>query len=502
MSRINRFANRFAHRYPRIASALGLVKSRRRPLVVLFMLASHVIGFIVSVRAVMDTRTSQGAIAWAVSLNTFPYVAVPAYLVFGDSHFDSYVAARRVGLVETRPVAQALIENLGSREASEGPLDTLEKLSKYASMPVLRGNRAELLVDGEEIFSALFEGIEAAETYVLVQFYIIRDDRLGGRLKELLIRKARSGVRVFLLFDGIGSMRLGSSYVAELRDAGVSVQAFLEHKGKANRYQLNFRNHRKLVIVDGVVAFVGGQNVGNEYVHEDAVHTPWRDLALSLRGPIVKFVQVPFVEDWHWATGELLEDLEWNVAAEAATAGADAVCIPTGPGDAVETCSMMFLTAIHDAQDRLWIASPYFVPDEQIVTALQMAALRGVDVRVLIPEESDNTLVHLSSYSYLEEMEAVGVAILRYRDGFLHRKALLVDDEVVAIGSANLDNRSFRLNFEVTIFVRDRAINADLADVFETDFASSRRAKLTDLTERSFPFRLAVRVARLMAPVQ
>jgi cardiolipin synthase len=304
------------------------------------------------------------------------------------------------------------------------------------------------------------------------------------------------------LYDGIGSLFLGKRYVAELRGAGVKVQAFLDYEGRANRYQLNFRNHRKLVVVDGKVAFIGGHNVGDEYVNEHPEHTPWRDLALRMRGPIVKFVQVPFVEDWHWATCELLEDLEWSVTAEARTAGVDAVCIPSGPGDAVETCSMMFLTAINDARERLWIASPYFVPDEQIVTALQMAALRGVDVRVLIPEESDNTLVHLSSYSYLAEMEAVGVAIMRYHDGFLHRKALLVDDDLVAIGSANLDNRSFRLNFEVTVFVRDQALNANLARVFETDFVSSRRARLTDLTERSFPFRLAVRVARLMAPLQ
>ena len=215
---------------------------------------------------------------------------------------------------------------------------------------------------------------------------------------------------------------------------------------------------------------------------------------------MVQCVQVSFVEDWHWAAGEPLR-LRWRPA-PAAARGHPVLCLPSGPADELETCTLFFIAAIGQARTRLWIASPYFVPDEQFVTALQLAALRGVDVRVLVPEHSDSLLVNLSGWSYVEALEQAGVAMYRYQDGFMHQKVTLIDDDWCTVGTANFDNRSFRLNFEVTMAVLDRGFATDVRGMLEDDFARSRRVRAADLKARSAVFRFAVRLARLSAPVQ
>ncbi|MAS92948.1 MAG: cardiolipin synthase [Verrucomicrobiales bacterium] len=501
--KIGNFVSGFSRKFPRTASFLGVLRRRRRPIRALLHVVFHAVGLVCSVFAVMQSRTEQGAVAWAISLNTVPIVAVPAWFVFGDSKLDSYTASRTAGLEKLRPYAESLVENLEGFESkgTDGSriCRTLEKL---ASMPMTRGNHVDLLVDGKNTFDSIFDAIEKAEEYILVQFYIVRDDELGGKLKDKLIEKAKEGVRVRLLVDNYGALGLPDRYFGELREAGVDANYFMELSGEANRFQLNFRNHRKLVVVDGKVGFVGGHNVGDEYLGYHPTLTPWRDSHIRMEGPVVKTLQIPFVEDWHWATGEVLEDLEWEITEDDLAGEMDALCLATGPADPMETCAMFFLTAINEAEDRVWIATPYFVPDDKIVTALQLAAVRGVDVRVLMPDLSDSRLVYLSSFSYLKELEQAGVKLYRYEKGFLHQKAVLIDDRISSIGSANFDNRSFRLNFEITGIVDDPAFNQDVAEMFETDFSNSRRAKSEDYTEEGFFFRLQVRLARLLAPIQ
>lgn len=493
----------FARHFPRTARFAGIIRSRRRPLFLLVGLVLHIIGFILSIEAVMQTRTAQGSVAWAMALNTVPAVAVPGWLIFGDSKLESYVTTRSAGLEKVRPVAERLIENLAAAEvpaATENP--TMKVLEKLASIPSMRGNDAKLLVDGKNTFTSIFEEIEKAEKYVLVQFYILRADATGGKLKDLLVRKAREGVKAYVLVDDIGSAQLPGSYIDELREAGIEARYFMDFSGEANRLQLNFRNHRKIVVVDGRVAFVGGHNVGDEYMGEHPSLTPWRDSHVRLTGPVVKAVQIPFVEDWHWATGDLLEELDWEIDRDAFTGNMEAVCLASGPADPVETCSMFFLTAINNAKQRLWIATPYFVPDAKMVTAIQLAAIRGVDVRIILPGMNDSELVNLSSYSYLKELDRTGVKLFRYQKGFLHQKVVLVDDEISCIGSANFDNRSFRLNFEVTAIVHDRGFNEEVAGMLEKDLADSIPTGAEDYEERSFFFRFKVRLARLLAPIQ
>jgi cardiolipin synthase len=451
--------------------------------------------------AVMQNRTAQGAIAWAVSLVTFPFVALPLYLVFGRSKFRGYVAARRSDNRDLKPI----VDRLGGfgpafQAAMSSGRENWRALEMLALMPFTHSNHARLLIDGKNTFDALFAGIDSARSYILAYYYILKDDEIGRLFQTRLIARAKAGVRVYLLYDEIGSVGLPGAYLEALREAGVHVRPFHSNKGRANRFQLNFRNHRKIVVVDGRTAFVGGLNVGEEYLKGTPKLGMWRDTHLQLEGPGVQCTQLVFLEDWYWAAHQIPE-LHW----EPQPAGAgdqDVLVLPTGPADELESCGLFFLEVINGARERLWIASPYFVPDRQIVSALQLAALRGADVRLMLPQKADHLLVYLSSFSYLEEAEKAGVKIYRYQPGFLHHKVLLVDDELAAVGTANLDNRSFRLNFEITIVVTDRGFAGEVEAMFREDLARCRQTHPRDLTERRFWFRLAVQVSRLLAPIQ
>jgi len=464
-------------------------------------IAVEVAGILTAVKAIMETRTAQGAIAWAVSLVALPWVAVPAYWVFGRTKFGGYVTARRAESLKTNAVARKLAEefDLQRMQTKAGRQEEL-LLERLAKLPFTAHNRAELLIDGAATFAAIFAAIAEAREYVLVQFYIIREDGLGGRLRDALIARAQAGVRCMVLFDEVGSGRL-RGYRAELVAAGVQVAHFNTTKGPANRLQLNFRNHRKIVVADGRVAFIGGHNVGDEYLGLNAKTGPWRDTHVQVEGPVVQCVQVAWLEDWLWATGETPPDLNWKpVGARGGCVGA--LCLPSGPADELETATLFFLHAIHSAKERLWIASPYFVPDEQFISALQLAALRGVDVRILIPEKPDSELVRLSAFSYLRETEAVGIKWFRYRRGFMHQKVMVVDDDYCTIGTGNFDNRSFRLNFEITMVFYEHAFAQQVAAMLTDDFTHSVPVRANELLEASYWFRLKVRVARLMAPIQ
>ena len=461
----------------------------------------YVSGIVLAVDAVMTVRTSQGSIAWIVSLLTFPYVAVPLYWVFGRSKYRGYIDARRTENKDMQPIIDGVVPELPAFVVHLGESRmNFRVMEELAAMPFTRYNEAELLLDGEQAFAAIFDEIESAREYVLVQFFIIKDDGLGREFQSALINKAKAGVRVYLLYDEIGCIRLPSSYLKELKNAGVDVSPFNTTKGARNRFQLNFRNHRKVVIVDGRTAYTGGLNVGDEYMGRSKTFGRWRDTKVRVRGPAVQAVQFAFVEDWYWATHRVPE-LNWSLA-RSEHSDKNVLVIPSGPSDDLETCGLFFVHAIHSARHRVWIASPYFVPDSKVVAALQIAAMRGVDVRILLPEKADHVLVWLSSFSYYNETEPYGVRLFRYQPGFLHQKAMLVDDEITAIGTANLDNRSFRLNFEIILMIVDEAFGARVKDMFEQDFAKSRMVEQGELEAKPVWFKLGVGIARLMAPIQ
>lgn len=474
-------------------------KSRKRYLVIGLFLG-HVTGFLSSLDALMSTRTAPGAIAWIVSLNAMPLVAVPAYWILGRSKFQGYVIGRREDdtlLYRNLNDSMLLVHRYRVMlPPDERQVQAIERLAK---MPLVGGNRVELLVDGETTFRSMFEGIATAKEYVLVQFYIVRDDDLGRELQHLLQTKAREGVTVHFLYDEIGSYRLPTSFLDALVDAGVRVHRFHSTRGSGNRFQLNFRNHRKIVVVDGRYGWVGGLNVGDEYLGRNPRVGLWRDTHLKMEGPATLCLQLSFVEDWHWATGAILA-LDWEPV-PATDSDVPVLLLPSGPADRFETASLMVQHAISSAHRRLWISSPYFVPDEGVLGALKLAALRGVDVRVLIPERPDNFLTHYAAYALVGPLLEAGVRIHRYTAGFLHAKTMLVDELASAVGTVNFDNRSFRLNFEITAWVMDEEFAREMEAMFEQDFARSRLMTVDEVSEKPWWFRAASRAAYLTAPV-
>jgi cardiolipin synthase len=477
------------------------LRQRKKTVVVTLLLIFEVLGILSAAHAVMNVRTPQGSIAWAVSLVTVPVAAVPAYWIFGRNKFQGYVLARRADADRfDEMVERAKLEFDRIEATTEWGSTALRGTERLARLPFTGGNDVELLIDGEATFDSILAGIDAAEDYVLVQFYIVRADDIGNALKERLIEAAERGVDVYFLYDEIGSLGLPATYVRELRDAGVNASPFHSRKGSGNRFQLNFRNHRKTVVVDGHSAWVGGHNVGDEYLSRDDQVGHWRDTHVRISGPGALGAQVAFVEDWYWAADEQPAGLNWDPA-PVPGASAQVLVIASGPADEIETASLLFTQAINIATRRLWIASPYFVPDDAIVQSLQLAALRGVDVRILIPEVSDNQFVKLAAYSYFDQVGAAGVEFYRYQDGFLHQKAMLIDDGVAAVGTANFDNRSFRLNFEITAIVAEPEFAAEVERMFEADFAASRLMGAQELESKSYLFRVGVRIARLAAPV-
>ncbi|MDF1740078.1 MAG: cardiolipin synthase [Verrucomicrobiales bacterium] len=504
-SALRKIFGRFSRRYPRTANFLGVLNRRKRPIRALIYFCLHIVGAIFSVEALMQSRTGQGAVAWILSLNFIPILAVPAWVAFGDSHLDNYTSVRKAGLEEIRPIAEALIENRNKNltEAADDEIPTnLVILEKLASLPVMRGNQAELLVDGKNTFESINKSISEAEKYILIQYYILRADETGTELKDRLIERARAGVEVRLLIDNYGSFGLPDAYLGEMLDAGIEVEQFMDLSGEANRFQLNFRNHRKIVVVDGKTGFVGGHNVGDEYIGKHPSLTPWRDSHMKLTGPVVKTLQVPFVEDWYWATRKIPQGLDWEISEEDFVGSMEALFLASGPADPLDTCALFFLTMINNATDRIWIATPYFVPNEKLVSALQLAAIRGVDVRVLMPGISDSRLVEMTSYSYLDELEKAGVKMFKYQEGFMHQKVVVVDDSISAIGSANFDNRSFHLNFEITGIVHDIGFNAEVAEMLKRDFGKSEPVMASAYAGKPFWYRVGVRLARLLAPIQ
>ena len=460
-------------------------------------------GLIASFHAVMQVRSERAAIAWGIGLLAMPAIALPVYAIFGRRKFGGYREAIGRALEEHETLITKARANMAPHylEGDQLPSPLCRSLEAINRYPFTSGNHLELLIDGQATFDAIAGAMAAAEEYILFQFFIIHDDELGRRMKDLLIERARAGVRVHFLYDEIGSIKLPQRYKRELREAGVEVDEFGTRRGRANRFQVNFRNHRKIVVVDGRVAFVGGHNVGDEYLGKSEKFGPWRDTHVQIDGPAVLQCQAVFLSDWYWATGKLPEVCIDPQVTDSASSPGGALIMPTGPALNLEVCQMALQAIINGATQRLWIASPYLVPDEATLTALKFAAKRGVDVRLMIPAIKDHLIVYLAGFSFFEEMEEAGIQLLRYDNGFMHQKVILVDDHLAGVGTVNLDNRSISLNFEITAFSLEDDFIGAVEQMLEEDFKFCTPATGADFHDRPLHFRIAVRIARLFSPI-
>jgi len=457
----------------------------------------YVLAAICAVREVMVSRTSQGSIAWLLSLALLPFPTVLIYFLVGWKHFDDYGLAQTRGSRLTRAQRSRGMPLIDETSNSDWPVQT-----QIAQLPFLRGNEASLLIDGQATFDSIFDGIDNAKSYLLVQFYIVRDDALGKVLADKLIARAKDGISVRLLYDDIGSYGLPKAYVDRLTAGGVKVSAFNRRHPFLRFYgptRINYRNHRKIVVADGEQAWVGGHNVGVEYLGQDARFGRWRDTQVHVRGPAALACALVFREDWQWATGE---ELPANLPDVVPTPGDQPVlAMPTGPADRLEDCAIAFTDVISRARKRIWIVSPYFVPDLDVRTALYAAVLRGVEVRVLLPEKPDHKLVWLASNAHTNAMVQHDVEVYRYTDGFLHEKVILIDDLIAGVGTVNFDNRSFAINFELTLWFTAAQMIADVEAMLTIDFTNARQTTMDDVAKIPLYERFIGQAAKLLSPV-
>jgi len=440
---------------------------------------------------VLQKREPVATLSWLFSLAALPYIGFAIYYLLGPQR----IHRQRLRRVRARAKLPPLPEGfLPSPEAIE-----LARLAQATTgLPPTSATRATLLIDGGTKYDALLRDVAAAQEHVHLEYYIFHPDRTGAALRDALVERARAGVKVRLLLDAVGSSKTARSFFQELLAAGGELAWF--HPSRVlqvwKRPWLNLRSHRKIVVIDGRIGYTGGINITDEE-DERLRADAYRDLHLRMEGNVVSSLQLVFIEDWAYATGQPPLTLS---APTPQRGHVPMQVLVSGPDSSWEAIHRAHVAAIHAARQRVWLATPYFVPGEAARMALTSAALGGLDVRLLVPRHSDSRLVTLAARSYFDELLTAGVKIYEYGPRMLHTKALLCDDDLAIVGSANFDHRSFRLNFEVSLMCGDAGLCAELATLLEHECAASTRVH----AERAHPLftvRLPEALARLVSPL-
>lgn len=452
----------------------------------------YLCGLIASIDAIWNGRTSQGTLAWVTTLTFIPFIALPLYLLFGSPKFHGYKKVRKASdkTLQYLQSQQALFDHASPCKQKSDSITPLEALAR---LPQSEKNDVHLLINGEQTFANIFLAIKEAQHFILIQFYIVNDDKLGRRLQKALIDKANQGIKICFLCDQIGSSGLNQSFLKDMEKAGIKCSRF-NSPTLNRRLQINFRNHKKLLIIDGETCFIGGHNVGDEYLGRDPGVGLWRDTHLQIDGPATLAAQLSFTEDWYWANNEML-NLNWQ--AYHSEKSTKALIIASGPADQIESMSLSFVHLIVSAKKRIWLATPYFVPDLKVMGALQLAALKGIDIRILLPEKTDSLIIDLAMRNYVNELSKLGIVFLKYQIGFMHQKVMLIDTSFSFIGSANLDNRSLRLNFELNAVIESGSFACEVETMLQSDFDCS----MPYSTDSNFLLTLSSKAARLLSPI-
>lgn len=408
-------------------------------------------GAVLVARVLTERRASQSTFAWLLAIVLIPYVGVPLYLVFGGRKLR-----RRASL------KAPLYPPLTAPEVSDGTFSRM--LCSLGAPPPREGNRVDLLPTGESAYAAVLELIESARHSIAVSTLILADDEVGQAVLAALEKKARSGVEVRLLLDALFQFRASGRQLASLREAGGKIAWFMPVWHVPFRGNANLRLHRKIVLADGAAAIVGGMNLAREYMGPTPFADRWRDVSARITGPAVTDIGTVFAADWLFASGETIQITPETV--RRGTAGIQVV--GSGPDVPSDLIYDAFLTGVFEARRRLWIATPYFVPDEALSKAMVLAARRGVDVRVLVPARSNHITADYAGASYLRQLAEAGGRIFCYRPGMMHAKIVLVDDTFGVLGSANLDMRSLFLDYEIALFFSTSPEITALAAWFES----------------------------------
>jgi len=452
----------------------------------------YVVGL--SVWIVLQKREPVATLSWVMSLALLPYVGFLIYFLLGPQK----IQRQRL----RRGRSRSGLEQFSGALAGDPQCLELARLGQATTgLPPSTAVSAQWLVDGHATYKSLLQAIATAHHHVHLEYYIWNPDRTGLRLRDALVERARAGVKVRVLLDAVGAGRMRRRHLQPLLDAGAEVGWFHPTKFRPfTRPWVNLRSHRKIVVVDGTTGFVGGINITdeeNEALRPDA----YRDLHLRVEGAVVRSLQLVFVEDWVYAAG--CDPHAFGAAEywpESAPGAIGAQVLVSGPDSSWEAIHRLHVAAIHEARRRVWLVTPYFVPGEAARMALTSAALGGLDTRLLVPRWSDSKLVTLAARSYFDELLKAGVRVYEYGPRMLHTKALLTDEDLCIVGSANFDHRSFRLNFEVSMLLRDREGCDALARLLESEFALARRVRL-DRPMGLWRHRLPEAFARLLSPL-
>ena len=449
----------------------------------------------------LENRNPVKSIAWVLVLLFLPVLGMGLYLLLGqDYRKKKIITEKGINRDIVSPVTSFDIEKIDSSIMSVNQLNLLKLLSRNSDASVYAFNKIEVLSTGISTFDRLFEEIKNAKDHIHIQFFIFDDDRISNQLRELLIEKSKQGVRVRMIYDYWGSFDLSKKYVRSLHEAGIYVQAFLPFRWRISRSsKINYRNHRKLVIIDGKVGFTGGLNVADRYFYGNKLGE-WRDTFIRLEGSAVHGLQLLFLIDWFFVDRKLVEGPEYFPEPQKFDQNLGQI-VSSGPDPDWESIMQGIASAIMSATRYVYIHSPYYMPTDVIADCVEIAALSGVDVRLMVPVRSDSRLSDASTFSYMGKALEAGVRVFRYNKGFLHSKAIVIDDYISIVGSTNLDERSFAQNFEANAFIYDSKTSGHLKSLFMDDLTGCEELTLEAWNNRKRRQKLKESFARLFSPL-
>lgn len=446
-----------------------------------------------------ENRNPIRGLTWVVALIFLPVVGLVFYLFFGRSlkgrHMLSRHNKRRIAAgARTTPV------DLAATPLSPEARQLVKLAHSVGKANYTQNNEIEILADGKTKFDTLTEDLLSARYYIYLQYYIFADDEIGAQIAGILMQKAKDGVAVRVIYDHVGSISSRNKFFKKMRDAGVDAHPFFKVTFPQLANRINWRNHRKVVVIDDNVAYVGGMNIASRYLHSGPYPAAWRDLHFRLKGDIVAQVKAGFATDWSFM-GQPLIHVPVLSAAPKPENTTGIQFLTSGPTSIWDNLSLCFLEAIASARKSIYIQTPYFLPTDSLLHALQAAALAKVDVRVMIPRRSDSILLQYATSSYVTQCLRAGIKVYLYNPGMLHSKAMIIDRDFTTVGSTNFDFRSFENNFECNLLVYDSDFNRRMRDIFFEDLSQCTKLTFTSWRQRPISRRLIESIVRLMAPV-
>lgn len=447
---------------------------------------------------ISENRNPLKTISWVLILLLLPLVGLIIYYFFGeDSRKQRLISHKMYKKLNRRSIGRKeLLETLNPPAEYKGLVNLLNRLK---ASPLYGGTSITFYSDGKEKFKALFEELEKAEKHIHIQYYIFLDDEMGCKTRDILVRKAAEGVEVRLIYDDVGSWKAKRKFFKDMQEKGIEVQPFLKVAFKFLTSRVNYRNHRKIVVIDGKVGFVGGMNVADRYI-KGINGGVWRDSHLKMEGKGVAGLQTSFLIDWYSSRKEFLASDGYYPLLE--NKGDNMLQLVTsGPVGPYKDIHLGILQAISNAKESIYIQTPYFVPTDSLLQVIQMAAMRGVDVRLMLPRDSDTTFVHIASRSFLKEVLDAKVNVYFFEAGFLHSKLMTVDNSLTITGSANMDMRSFEHNFEIDAFIYNEETCRQAQDIFFRDMEQSTLLSPEEWDKRSRIEKFKESVMRLFSPL-